>query len=84
MRRIDKVRPSKATYKEIDASKRRRKLLRAQRKQKGDQAQENEGVSYASGSSFHTMRQNCTCNLEYLKEGYYIENEKNSISFYSS
>ena len=28
--------------------------------------------------------QNCTCNLEYLKEGYYIENEKNSISFYSS
>ena len=28
----------------------------------------------------HTMKQNC--NLEYLKEGYFIENEKNSISFY--
>ena len=51
MRRIiDKLRLSKATYKERDAAKRQRKLLRAQWKHKGDQAQENEGVTYAAGS----------------------------------
>ena len=49
MKRSDKLRLGKAIYKETDASKRKRKLLRPNRKQKGDQAQE-KGVTYASGS----------------------------------
>ena len=37
MKRSDKLRLGKAIYKETDTSKRKRKLLRARRKQKGDQ-----------------------------------------------
>lgn len=50
IKRSDKLRLGKAIYKETDTSKRKRKLLRAHRKQKGDQAQEKGGVTYASGS----------------------------------
>ena len=37
-----------------DSSKKKRKLLRARRKHKGDQAQKNEGVTYASGAFLNT------------------------------
>ena len=50
MRNNDKLRVNKAVYKERDTSKRKRKLLRARRKQKGDQAKQNEGEVYAPGS----------------------------------
>ena len=50
MRNNDKLRVKKAVYKERDTSKRKRKLLRARRKQKGDQAKQNEGEVYAPGS----------------------------------
>ena len=50
MRNNDKLRVNKAVYKERDTSKRKRKLLRARRKQKGDQAKQNEGEVYAAGS----------------------------------
>ena len=50
MRNNDKLRVNKAVYKERDTSKRKRKLLRARRKKKGDQAKQNEGEVYAPGS----------------------------------
>lgn len=48
-RKLDKLRLGKTNYKERDLSKRKRKLLQAHQKHKGDKVQENEAVIYASG-----------------------------------
>ena len=50
MRRTDRIRVSKADYKVKESSRKRRKVLRARLKNKGDQAKEKEGVTYASGA----------------------------------
>ena len=50
MSRIDRIRVSKADYKVKESSRKRRKVLRARRKNEGDQAKEKEGVTYASGA----------------------------------
>lgn len=46
----DNLRIQKGNVKASQTSKKRRKILRAQRKQKGDKAQEREGVTYAAGA----------------------------------
>ena len=46
----DNLRIQKGNVKATEESKKRRKILRAQRKRKGDKAQENEGVTYAAGA----------------------------------
>ena len=49
-RQADNLRIHKANYKSAETNKKRRKLHRPRRKRKGDTAQENEGVTYASGA----------------------------------
>ena len=44
----DNLRIQKGNVKATEESKKRHKTLRAQRKRKGDKAQENEGVTYAA------------------------------------
>jgi hypothetical protein len=46
----DNLRIQKGNVKASETSKKRRKILRAQRKRKGDKTQENEGVTYAAGA----------------------------------
>ena len=45
----DRLRVQNANQKAEDKIKRKRKILRAQRKHKGDKAQEKEGLTYAAG-----------------------------------
>ena len=47
-RQTDNLRIHKANYKSAENDKNRRKILRGQKKQKADKAQENEGVTYAA------------------------------------
>ena len=51
----DNLRIQKGNVKATEESKKRRKILRAQRKRKGDKAQENEGVTYAAGAFYHLL-----------------------------
>ena len=46
----DNLRIQKGNVKATEKSKKSREILRAQRKRKGDKAQENEGVTYAVGA----------------------------------
>ena len=46
----DRLRIKKANYKADEKNKKQRKIIRANRKKKGDKDQSKEGVTYASGS----------------------------------
>lgn len=50
MKKIDRVRVHKANYRGEEKAKKRRKILRGKRKKKEDKAQNQEGVTYASGA----------------------------------
>ena len=54
MSSLSKLRLSNANYKGRDSSKKKRKWHRARQKYKGDQAQQNEGVTFTSGAFYNT------------------------------